>query len=523
MAVSSSKKLLDAEGNPVERLPFSPLRCITRTRLARNSERCEPYAMLELKIVQARNLLAKDWNGKSDPYVFIEFNGKRLGLKTGVRKATLAPKWNHTFNLEVFHPRSVCRLSLYDEDTIQNVLGYDGDALGFVDLSIGVLPPNKKVIGWVPIQPPTNNEWDSDPGEIYLELCLRVDQAEYEFFALMLGPPSREYPPLDIPRVKRVTARIKTRTLPALIGLGKSLGEAWISAGSAPWFMIVIILWHPKYLFPLLGIILGVLLLMLVHLDRKGEGIIPQFTVTEEEKAEERKLTLMQGLLPDKAKQGLEKAQYWFDKVIFIVRKFRRFVVSSHLVGIMVVCLLVTLAIILFFVLPEYQLAIFQSIVSGIVFYFGLLPQTVFFRYIYAVRNSLLGSRLNLAEIGELDAHGGTSRLRRLYTDMSSNTGHELVLHASAVQKLTHSLASERQPGAYRSQGCHSFEPSWSHPLAGRCEYCARRLWWRMTRYQCSKCLIVVCSHCAHNKKSQLGCSVCSPDTPKASRANATF
>mmetsp|Transcript_58137 Transcript_58137/g.109552 ORF Transcript_58137/g.109552 Transcript_58137/m.109552 type:complete len:691 (+) Transcript_58137:54-2126(+) len=512
LVAASSMKHEDADGKPIERLPFSPLRCIMQTRLAANSERCKPYAMLELKIVQARGLLAKDFNGKSDPYVFLEFNGKRLPLKTKVRKATLAPKWDETFNLEVFQPRSVCRLRLYDEDRLKYHFGYDGDALGFVDLSIGVLPINKKVIGWVPVNPPSHD--DDEAGEIYLELCLKVEHREHEFFALLLGPPCHEFPPLDLPRVKRVWDRINNRMLPPVIALGKNLGALWISGGSLPWFLIVVLLWHANFVIPLLGVILGVLLAVLVHLDQRGHGIIPKLQIDDEEKEAESKLVMLQELLPDKITQVLTKVQYWFDKVIFIIKKFRKIVVHSHLVGAIIVVLLLALAFVLNFVIAEFQLAILQSILSVVLFYFGLLPQTVFFRYIYAFRQSWFGTRLELKEVNELTEHGGT--LKRLYSQIGMNTGSELVLHHRAIQKLTESLAQETQPGNYFGLNSHHFEPIWSSPMAGRCEDCARRLWWRATRYECIKCKKVVCRYCAHINKNQLGCPV-SGDSPDSS------
>merc|ERR1712000_718221 len=53
----------------------------------------EEYNLLSLKLVKGVDLVAKDANGKSDPYVVVEFDGKKF--KSPTIKSTLNPTWNH--------------------------------------------------------------------------------------------------------------------------------------------------------------------------------------------------------------------------------------------------------------------------------------------------------------------------------------------------------------------------------------------------------------------------------------------
>lgn len=72
---------------------------------------------VEIKIYQARDLSAKDINGKSDPFCVIELDSSRLRTHTIYK--TLDPIWNKTFTLPVQDIHSVIELTIFDEDTNQ--------------------------------------------------------------------------------------------------------------------------------------------------------------------------------------------------------------------------------------------------------------------------------------------------------------------------------------------------------------------------------------------------------------------
>ena len=97
---------------------------------------------VRLFIYEANNLMAKDSNGLSDPYIVImdttDVDGK--DCKTKVVRKTLSPKWNEAFTFAVPNiDRWAVRLKLYDWDMLGK------DALGFVDV-LGTTPKEPKVV-----------------------------------------------------------------------------------------------------------------------------------------------------------------------------------------------------------------------------------------------------------------------------------------------------------------------------------------------------------------------------------------
>lgn len=65
-------------------------------------------------VYQARELSAKDINGKSDPFCVIELDSTRLRTHTIYK--TLDPVWNKSFIIPVQDVHSVLDLTIYDED-----------------------------------------------------------------------------------------------------------------------------------------------------------------------------------------------------------------------------------------------------------------------------------------------------------------------------------------------------------------------------------------------------------------------
>eukprot|EP01130_Rhizamoeba_saxonica_P010423 TRINITY_DN4267_c0_g1_i1.p1 TRINITY_DN4267_c0_g1~~TRINITY_DN4267_c0_g1_i1.p1 ORF type:complete len:162 (+),score=28.41 TRINITY_DN4267_c0_g1_i1:49-534(+) len=79
---------------------------------------------LKIYIYRAKNLVAADKNGLSDPYVDIRCGGWRT--KTRVIRKTLNPKWNTFVIFPIEHPKGYINT---DEDLI-NFQIYDKDSLG---------------------------------------------------------------------------------------------------------------------------------------------------------------------------------------------------------------------------------------------------------------------------------------------------------------------------------------------------------------------------------------------------------
>lgn len=95
---------------------------------------------LLVHIIEARNLLAKDSNGFSDPFVVLQLGNQKF--RTKVVDMSLNPTWDEKFSFEVRDVRDALRLAVYDKDLIgKDFLGKVkfplSDLMNTGDLSFG--------------------------------------------------------------------------------------------------------------------------------------------------------------------------------------------------------------------------------------------------------------------------------------------------------------------------------------------------------------------------------------------------
>merc|ERR1712232_745485 len=109
--------------------------------------------LLRVEIVEARNLIAADLGGTSDPFVEL-IVGDEVPKKgtvpafTSVVWKNLDPVWEETFIFEAKRDFSILTLDVYDKDAISIA----SDHLGRIQLSLDKLVCGKQVDQWIPLQ-----------------------------------------------------------------------------------------------------------------------------------------------------------------------------------------------------------------------------------------------------------------------------------------------------------------------------------------------------------------------------------
>ncbi|GFO03794.1 extended synaptotagmin-1, partial [Plakobranchus ocellatus] len=103
------------------------------TAAAYMDELLSDKVIIELTILQGKDLVAMDRNGYSDPFCVVSVKGKKV-LTTAVKKKTLFPKWNETVTTEMsLADAPDVKIDVFDKDMISN------DFMGTVKLSLDQL------------------------------------------------------------------------------------------------------------------------------------------------------------------------------------------------------------------------------------------------------------------------------------------------------------------------------------------------------------------------------------------------
>ena len=74
---------------------------------------------LIIKIISGINIPVADNTGLSDPFCIVELKDRKEKKKTLIRKQTLTPEWNQTFQFKILsYNTDMFILSLYDYDKL---------------------------------------------------------------------------------------------------------------------------------------------------------------------------------------------------------------------------------------------------------------------------------------------------------------------------------------------------------------------------------------------------------------------
>jgi hypothetical protein len=115
---------------------------------------------IELVLIEARELIAADLRGTSDPYVRVQYGN--LKKRTKVMYKTLSPKWNQTLEF----PDNGSPLMLHVKD--HNAL-LPTSNIGDCEVEYQRLPPNEKSDKWIPLQ-------GVKKGEIHVQVTRKIPE-----------------------------------------------------------------------------------------------------------------------------------------------------------------------------------------------------------------------------------------------------------------------------------------------------------------------------------------------------------
>ncbi|XP_037070879.1 synaptotagmin-7-like isoform X1 [Pollicipes pollicipes] len=129
---------------------------------------------LVLRIIQAKELPAKDLSGTSDPYVKVTLlPDKKHKLLTKIKRRTLHPRWNETFYFEGYPVHKlqsrVLHLHIYDYDRFSR-----DDSIGEIHLPLGQVDFNEKPTFWKALKPLDKNIC----GDILCSLCYHPSNSQ---------------------------------------------------------------------------------------------------------------------------------------------------------------------------------------------------------------------------------------------------------------------------------------------------------------------------------------------------------
>ncbi|XP_021738935.1 synaptotagmin-5-like isoform X1 [Chenopodium quinoa] len=159
----------------------------------------KPHGILEVKLVQAKELSNKDLIGKSDPFASLFIRPLRNRTKKSKTISNqLNPIWNESFDFVVEDPATQhLTVRVYDDEGLQ-----PPQLIGCAQIPINVLEPGKVKIEWLNLVKDLKVQRDrKNRGQVHLELLYCPFGTENQ----ILNPFSSIVPLTDVERVLKDT------------------------------------------------------------------------------------------------------------------------------------------------------------------------------------------------------------------------------------------------------------------------------------------------------------------------------
>ncbi|KAI3920777.1 hypothetical protein MKW98_005603 [Papaver atlanticum] len=153
---------------PLEKVSAGELRLqveavkVDNSELSGSSHGGSGNGWIELVIIEARDLIAADLRGTSDPYVRVHYGN--LKKRTKVTYKTLTPQWNQTLEF----PDDGSQLELHVKD--YNAL-LPTSSIGDCVVEYQWLPPNETADKWIPLQ-------GVKKGEIHIKVTRKIPELQ---------------------------------------------------------------------------------------------------------------------------------------------------------------------------------------------------------------------------------------------------------------------------------------------------------------------------------------------------------
>ncbi|BFZ18981.1 hypothetical protein BsWGS_22020 [Bradybaena similaris] len=150
------------------------------------------HTTLYLRVSEAKELLAKDFNGKSDPYCVIKVDNVVIARTATVYK-TLDPLWGEEFILHMPSGFQILSFYIYDADKVSG-----DDIIGTASVTRDYMNENKNPKGlesWLPLQK-ANKDLEIQ-GEMLLEYGIRTSEATGQSFVFVTVMEGRDLAPKD--------------------------------------------------------------------------------------------------------------------------------------------------------------------------------------------------------------------------------------------------------------------------------------------------------------------------------------
>ncbi len=133
------------------------------------SEGISKGATMEIKLLEARELKAMDFDGTSDPYIIFELGGKKL--TSSYKAETLDPVWNEEYSFPVTTRNMVLNVEVWSKDAYAQ-----HDFEGSVKIHLSELQDQKKVDKWLEI-------YNGEEKTGYIRLGLHYIHSKYKFYS----------------------------------------------------------------------------------------------------------------------------------------------------------------------------------------------------------------------------------------------------------------------------------------------------------------------------------------------------